>query len=219
MTNAEQLSPEAIEQQQALLDTYRRTLAHLLQQAAQHGGEVSAPPAVSNSIYDARANIRRIKATLRAHGAPPADHPDDELPLDTGKQAPAAGMGAKIASHEPHVSVSGGTIYGPVVGTNIGTIATTYGGPAPAGPPPGPVEQALAHVQQAARHAQQRGAADLADDLSGVVLLLQVALKAQHEGKAERRAAKLHEARAALRQIAGEHAELQEIARMLERVA
>src|SRR6266498_2028580 len=37
------LDSETIAQHNSLLETYRRTLAHLLQQAAQYGGEVFAP--------------------------------------------------------------------------------------------------------------------------------------------------------------------------------
>src|SRR5262245_46780192 len=72
---------EEIEQQQVLLDSYRRTLVHLLHQAAQYGGEVYAPPITVNSIDNVRANIQRIKTALRASGVNTADHSDDEQPV------------------------------------------------------------------------------------------------------------------------------------------
>ncbi len=59
--------------------TYRRTLAHLLRQAAQYGGVLYAPPQVAPGIDEARSNIRRIKATLRDNDVRVSDSPDDEL--------------------------------------------------------------------------------------------------------------------------------------------
>ena len=46
-----------IAQQRGLLATHRRTLAHLLQQAAAHGGRPFAPPATANGIAEQRAEI------------------------------------------------------------------------------------------------------------------------------------------------------------------
>lgn len=71
-------SPEDIENQQNLLATYRRTLAHLLDQAAQFSGEVFAPPQNANAIHEARQKIRQIKATLRSWNVTVDDLPDDE---------------------------------------------------------------------------------------------------------------------------------------------
>jgi hypothetical protein len=56
-----------IEQQQQLLATHRRTLAHLLdQQARFSAGHV--PAHVATGIAEARAQIAQIKATLRGCG-------------------------------------------------------------------------------------------------------------------------------------------------------
>src|SRR5215470_2789839 len=71
------LNQEQIADQLELLMTYRRTLAHLLRQAAQYGGEVFAPPQVANGIHEARTQIQQIKAALRAHGLDIADEPGD----------------------------------------------------------------------------------------------------------------------------------------------
>src|SRR5262245_39626846 len=57
--------PDEIQQQQELLATHRLTLTHLLNQAAQYGGEVFAPPQTANGIALARANIWSIKQVLR----------------------------------------------------------------------------------------------------------------------------------------------------------
>src|SRR5215210_442692 len=75
------LDPDTIAQQLTLLATHRRTLAHLLQQAAQYGGEVFAPPQTANGIAEARAEIQRIKAILRESGFQVEDEPNDEAPL------------------------------------------------------------------------------------------------------------------------------------------
>jgi len=74
------LDPETITQQLELLAAHRRTLAHLLQQAAQFGGAVFAPPQTANGIAEARAEIGRIKVALRDGGLPVEDEPNDEGP-------------------------------------------------------------------------------------------------------------------------------------------
>lgn len=114
--------------------------------------------------------------------------------------------------------VSGGTVYGPVVGSNQGTISTSYGGmPAGGGPPP-TLQSALAQVQQAAAQAQQRGDGDLAYDLEDVGRDLAAALRAQQEGKTERRATRLRAAQETLRRIVTEHPELNSLTQMLDQV-
>src|SRR5262245_53833682 len=69
---------EIIGYQRELLATYRRTLAHLLRQAAQYGGELYAPPHLANNLYEVQEHIRQIKMSLRANGVKVEDHPDDE---------------------------------------------------------------------------------------------------------------------------------------------
>src|SRR5689334_7505525 len=71
---------EDIEQQQQLLATHRRTLTHLLKQAAQYGGEAFAPPNVFHGISECRHNIRKIKDILRAWNVGIEDLPDDTEP-------------------------------------------------------------------------------------------------------------------------------------------
>jgi hypothetical protein len=68
---------EEIDQQFQLLAAYRRTLAVYLQQQAAIG-QAFSPPALVNGITDARHNIRRIKAALRASGLSVSEAPDDE---------------------------------------------------------------------------------------------------------------------------------------------
>jgi hypothetical protein len=48
------LDQETVTQQLDLLAAHRRTLAHLIEQAAQYGGEVFAPPQTANDIATAR---------------------------------------------------------------------------------------------------------------------------------------------------------------------
>src|SRR6266498_3633890 len=84
-----------IEQQQQLLATYRRTLAHLLRQAAQYGGEVFAPPATANGIAEARASIQNTKTVLRKLGVAVADHSDDSA------KPPVSGIGRTVFSPQP----------------------------------------------------------------------------------------------------------------------
>jgi hypothetical protein len=68
---------EFIDALYAQLAVHRRTLAHLLHQAAQHGGVSFAPPATVNGMAEARAEIAFIKATLRDSGAVVDDEPND----------------------------------------------------------------------------------------------------------------------------------------------
>ena len=74
------LDQEAIDNQFTLLATHRRTLAHLLQQAAQYGGAVFAPPHTANGIAEARAEIQRLKLVLRDAGVVVPDEPNDQQP-------------------------------------------------------------------------------------------------------------------------------------------
>lgn len=82
---------DEIEQQQALLTTYRHTLAHWLAQAAQFGGVPFAPPQVANGIYEARQSIERIKSALRDLGIEVKDHVDDQAIQPHVAQSPSAG--------------------------------------------------------------------------------------------------------------------------------
>jgi TIR domain/Pentapeptide repeats (8 copies) len=71
------LSPAEIAQQQTLLATHRGTLANYIQRLALLG-TAHAPPEITHGIVEARANIARVKAILRAGGVNIADHPDDD---------------------------------------------------------------------------------------------------------------------------------------------
>lgn len=68
---------EEIADQQSLLSTHRRTLAHFLKQRAALG-DAFAPPAVTHGIHEARNHIHRIKGVLQQWGFAIDDHPDDE---------------------------------------------------------------------------------------------------------------------------------------------
>ena len=71
------LSQEEIDQQVQLLETNRQTLAVYLRQEATIGRAFS-PPALVTGIQEARRNIRRIKAELRANGVSVHEDPSDE---------------------------------------------------------------------------------------------------------------------------------------------
>jgi hypothetical protein len=139
------LKEEAIRMQQELLASHRRTLTDLLGQQAPFGAD-SIPPQVAQAIADARTHIRRIKITLRAAGVAVADQPDDEPP--PGPAAPSAqppGPAAQPIGVQPNVATGGGdyaegnidkrhsvsvsgsgSVVGPVVADNSGTIITNY---------------------------------------------------------------------------------------------
>jgi hypothetical protein len=75
------LTQEEIAQQQELLRIYRTNLTYALMQAAQHGGELSAPLPTINTLREARDHIQRIKKILRTNGVVVDDHPDDVPPI------------------------------------------------------------------------------------------------------------------------------------------
>ena len=69
-----------IQQQQSLLQTYRKTLAMLLNQKAMHGSAF-VPPSILHGIAEARGHIAMCKQFLRAWGIDVEDLPgDDETP-------------------------------------------------------------------------------------------------------------------------------------------
>ena len=70
-------SQEDIRNQQDLLATYRRTLAHYLKQYAAQGGSAYVLPNVAQGIEEARNHIQRIKGVLREWGILTDDHPND----------------------------------------------------------------------------------------------------------------------------------------------
>ncbi len=75
---------EEIVDQQEILATYRRTLARYLRQLAQHG-EAHAPPSLFEGIYEARDQIKRIKAILRKWNVAVDDHPNDVEAIDAAQ--------------------------------------------------------------------------------------------------------------------------------------
>jgi hypothetical protein len=120
MTTSE---PEEIAQQRERLATYRRTLAHLLHQAAQYGGVVFAPPQTANGIAEARAQIQQLKTSLRAAGVVVEDEPYDTPAATELSSTSIPISGATF--NQPNWSVSGDV-------TNVAGDQTinTDGGPA-----------------------------------------------------------------------------------------
>jgi len=130
------LDQEIINQQEALLTAHRRTLAHLIEQAAQFGGEPFAPSQTANGIAEARAEIQRIKAVLREDGVTVEKEPGDEAPLlrepVSPLQAPHqrninTGGGNYIEGNQSQqgVFVSGGAIHGDLIGQQTNYYQTT----------------------------------------------------------------------------------------------
>jgi hypothetical protein len=72
---------EDIANQLALLQSYRNTLAHYLQQQALLT-VAFMPPSVAAGIQECRENISRIKKTLRGWGLQVEDMPDDDYPIE-----------------------------------------------------------------------------------------------------------------------------------------
>src|SRR5262245_45589555 len=106
------LDPEELANQQVLLATYRRTLAHLLQQAVQYGGVPFAPPQTANGITVACTEIQRIKAILRADGVAVEDGPNDEVvshvePIQSQR---TIGMPLSVHGLQGSISQVGGSV-------------------------------------------------------------------------------------------------------------
>src|SRR5215207_3264556 len=97
------LDPEARSQQLTLLATHRRTLAHLVAQAAQYGGEVFAPPQTANGIAEARAEIQRMKVALREGGVVVLDEPNDQRPpqFEPVKPLPLTSTHNSVSGRQP----------------------------------------------------------------------------------------------------------------------
>ncbi len=158
---------EEIQQQQELLATHRRTLAHYLQQQAALGSAY-APPGIAHGIHEARAAIVRIKNTLRGWGVAVADLPGDEAPPaetpapsapaappatgDTihaeGSQGfvnrPSGPVNQSFGGTVSNVTITGGTVHGPVTGANYGTVQHQ----SPAATPPASSGDYLARYEQ-----------------------------------------------------------------------
>jgi hypothetical protein len=114
--------------QQELLATYRRMLQHLLDQAAQYGGEPFAPPDTGDRLSQAREQIRSLKEFLRQHGAVVEDQPGEEPPVARLPAAPVTPpshdqiAGDKIAGDKIVAPGAQGLIMhstGPINQTNI----------------------------------------------------------------------------------------------------
>jgi hypothetical protein len=157
------LTPDDIVNQQEFLAIYRRNLDHLLEQAAQYGGEQFAPVQTMNSIAEARANIARIKAILRAAGVAVADKPDDAEPSILPPQTSPAPL-PESPQIQAEVRESPHTSYGALTAPSPGAAET----PAQASPAtrPTPTPAAALLVSNTAGRSTQ---AQVAVDHAGVV--------------------------------------------------
>ncbi len=95
-------------QQQHLLTTHRNRLAVLVKQQSQLGS-AHTPPGTITDIAAARAEIRRIKAYLRAQGVEVADLPDDDAPPPS-EIAPGAEAASGAGDHVGGDKIEAGNI-------------------------------------------------------------------------------------------------------------
>jgi tetratricopeptide (TPR) repeat protein len=99
-------NPEDISRLQQRLRSYRRSLATLLQQQADHGGRAFAPLPIVNAIDDNRKEIADLKRVLRSWGQVVSDHPDDftadNFPPDfaPGPAGPEPGTSAPLLARK-----------------------------------------------------------------------------------------------------------------------
>lgn len=146
------LDQDAINQQLTLLATHRRTLAHLVEQAAAYGGAVLAPPQTATGIEESRSEIARIKIVLREGGVQVEEEPNEEGSPQT-EPVPRVGgdvvagdkvSGDKVMGDKRTVDTGGGdyaegdigkrqgifiecsTLQGPVIADNEGTVNVNY---------------------------------------------------------------------------------------------
>lgn len=113
--------PETLEAQLAV---QRRTLTHLLEQAASASAG-QHPADIASAIDAARAEVERLKAMLRERGVVVADEANDAAPraaggdVVMGDQRTITTQGGDEAEGDidrRQVAVEGGTIYGNIIG-------------------------------------------------------------------------------------------------------
>lgn len=124
--------PETIEAQ---LAAHRRTLAGLLKQATFFSASQLVAD-IAHAIDATRAEIERLKAMLRKRGISVVDEANDAAlraaggDVVIGDQYNVTTQGGDYAERDidrrQGVFVEGGTIYGPVIGVNWGSVTTTY---------------------------------------------------------------------------------------------
>ena len=115
---------EDIKHQLNLLAINRRSLAHLVQLAARHGGESEAPTHVFNSLADTRASVARLKDILRDWGV----HVDDD-PNDVAPPPPDPSLRERQPVCGANVNIYGGTFSGPVAQAGGSSVSTTFNQP------------------------------------------------------------------------------------------
>lgn len=108
----------------------------------------------------------------------------------------STGGGAYVEGdqHQQGVFISGGAVYGPVIGAMSGGTVLVSGAPGAARAQPPALADALAQIRAAATQAQQRGDADDADELQRIALDVAAALRAQESGDDARRRSRVERA-------------------------
>jgi serine/threonine protein kinase len=108
---------DQLEQSQAALAIYRRTLAYCLDEQAKFGAR-SLLPSLTQRMLEARENIQHMKAHLRARGIAVADWPNDGSAIPIAHKEsldPSAAASAELpktgsAPHAPHASALSGAL-------------------------------------------------------------------------------------------------------------
>jgi len=117
------------------------------------------------------------------------------------------------------VFMSGGTVYGPVTGSNNGMISASYGTQQQsASGATSPLRNIRSHLRQVIDAAQARGDNNLAMDLDGVEQILGEAIRAERENDNTQRARKLRQAQADLDDLAVSQPALKDLVGMLQQV-
>ena len=177
------------------------------------GGAVMNSPIMTgnnNQVGD-RSDARGAQGYINKPTAPVTQHFGDQRNVTTGGGDYAAGNIDKRSG----AFVSGGTVYGAVVGTNSGTMNSHYGSPGSAGSDP--LGQVIALTEQLIVTTKQRSATTLAEDLQEVLTVLQAAQRAI--GDPARRTQKLQAARAALAGLVAANPEVQPLLNQLQGVS
>ncbi|KPV46853.1 hypothetical protein SE17_42960, partial [Kouleothrix aurantiaca] len=93
------------------LRLHRDTVRHEMVRAARHGGEGAAPPDIAHTLADARREIARLKAALRAGGETVDDELGDEAPPPGETPAPPpAGHQQRIDGGDHNVQAINSTV-------------------------------------------------------------------------------------------------------------
>lgn len=194
-------SLEDTQHQTALLATYRRTLAILIQQQAIFGSAY-APPSVIIGINEARVAIRRIKQTLHSWGYEVEDQPNDEdqlslptAPIDTGLNT-SIRKDQVVIGNQQHIGGNarvGVAVSGDIYG-NISISNHNIDAKASSEINLNKLERCISIIENYISFNRQQANEDFIEDLEDISRNLQIAKKAAFERKQDRFITKVRQA-------------------------